>query len=85
MVERVHLFAYNEEVIMDLKAYQQLSEKERWEALRRMTPEESIAIGEALLTSEVMNLAEIRDKLQEGLDSSRADWARSEASQVVTP
>ena len=37
------------------------SEAERWEALRRMSPEESIAVGEALLTSDVMRLAVFPD------------------------
>ena len=48
-------------VVTDLEAYQRLSEEERWEALRRMTCEESIAIGEALLTSEIMDIAEFPD------------------------
>jgi hypothetical protein len=38
--------------------YQRQAEQERWEALRRLTVDESIAIGEALLTSEIMRLAE---------------------------
>ena len=38
--------------------YRRLAERERWEALRRMTPEESIALGEALLTSEIMDFAQ---------------------------
>lgn len=33
------------------------SERERWDALRRMTAAESIAVGEALLTSDLMRLA----------------------------
>ena len=37
------------------------AEFDRWEALRRMTPEESIAIGEALLTSEIMGVASFPD------------------------
>jgi len=41
--------------------YQRTAELERWEALRRMSVEESIAVGEALLTSEIMRLAEFRD------------------------
>jgi hypothetical protein len=43
-------------MIKDPEAYRRLSEKARWDALRRMTPEESIALGEALLTSELMDL-----------------------------
>ena len=41
--------------------YQSWMERERWEALERMTPEESIALGEALLTSEIMGVAEFPD------------------------
>jgi hypothetical protein len=37
--------------------YQRQAEHERWLALRQMTVEESIAVGEALLTSEIMQLA----------------------------
>jgi hypothetical protein len=48
-------------MIRDQDRYRVSSEAERWEVLRGMTPEESIAIGEALLTSEVMDLAEFPD------------------------
>lgn len=41
--------------------YRRDAEFERWEALRRMTPQESIALGEALLTSEIMRVAEFPD------------------------
>lgn len=34
---------------------------DHWEALRQMTPEESIALGEALLTSEIMQVAVFPD------------------------
>jgi hypothetical protein len=44
-------------MIRNQDAYRHESERDRWNALRRMTPEESIAVGEALLTSEIMNLA----------------------------
>jgi len=40
------------------KHYQRRAEQERWDALRRLTVDESIAIGEALLTSDIMRLAE---------------------------
>jgi len=33
------------------------SDRERWDVLRKMTPQESIAVGEALLASEIMELA----------------------------
>jgi len=45
-------------MIRNPEEYEREAEQERWQALRRMTIEESIAIGEALLTSEVMQLAE---------------------------
>jgi hypothetical protein len=48
-------------MIRNSQAYARQSEKERWEALRCMSEEESIAIGEALLTSDVMRLAEFPD------------------------
>jgi hypothetical protein len=48
-------------MITDLEAYRRESERDRWEALRRLTPEESIAVGEALLTSEIMRLAVFPD------------------------
>jgi len=48
-------------MIRDPETYRKLSEKERSEALRAMTVEESIALGEALLTSELMDLAEFPD------------------------
>ena len=38
-------------VIKNPRAYAQQSEQERWESLRRMSVQDSIAIGEALLTS----------------------------------
>lgn len=44
-------------MIRNLEHYRHQTDQERWEALRRMTVEESIAIGEALLTSEIMRLA----------------------------
>jgi hypothetical protein len=55
------LAGYNAGMITDLQAYLRLSERERLEALQKMTIEESIAIGEALLTSEIMDLAEFPD------------------------
>jgi hypothetical protein len=45
-------------MIRNPKAYQRQEEQERFEALRRLTVDESIAIGEALLTSDIMRLAE---------------------------
>jgi hypothetical protein len=47
-------------MIKDREAYRRLCERERWDALRAMTVEQSIAVGEALLTSELMELAEPR-------------------------
>jgi hypothetical protein len=48
-------------VIKNPETYTRQSEQERYEALRRMSVKESIAIGEALLTSELMRLAEFPD------------------------
>jgi hypothetical protein len=48
-------------VIINVDAYRRESEFERWELLRRMSAEESIAVGEALLTSEILRLAEFPD------------------------
>jgi hypothetical protein len=45
-------------MIRNPELYRQQAEQERWEALRRMTVDESIAIGEALLTSEIMRFAQ---------------------------
>ena len=45
-------------MIRNPKHYQRQEEQERFEALRRLTVDESIAIGEALLTSDIMRLAE---------------------------
>ncbi len=45
-------------MIRNPKDYQRQEEQERFEALRRLTVDESIAIGEALLTSDLMELAE---------------------------
>jgi hypothetical protein len=44
-------------VITDAQAFARLCEDERWEVLARMSVEESIALGEALLTSELMKIA----------------------------
>lgn len=44
-------------MITDRAAYERQSEAERWDRLRRMRVEESIALGEALLTSEMMDIA----------------------------
>lgn len=48
-------------MIKDPQTYRRQSEAERWEALRRMTAADSIALGEALLTSEIMRLATFPD------------------------
>ena len=49
---------YDRSMIKNPQAYTRQTEQERWDALRGMSVEESIAIGEALLTSAVMQLAE---------------------------
>lgn len=52
---------YDRSMIRDPQAYARQTEQERWDALRGMSVEESIAIGEALLTSSLMQLAEFPD------------------------
>lgn len=52
---------WNDAVIRNRKTYRHRDELERTETLRRLTAEESIAIGEALLTSEVMRQAAFPD------------------------
>jgi hypothetical protein len=41
-------------MITDRAAYERWCEAERWERLQRMSIDDSIALGEALLTSELM-------------------------------
>jgi hypothetical protein len=48
-------------MIKNQQAYARQSEEEERAALREMTAEESIAIGEALLTSDLMRLAQFPD------------------------
>jgi hypothetical protein len=48
-------------MITNAKAYRELCEDERWEKLRKMSPEESLSVAEALLTSEIMEIAEFPD------------------------
>ena len=48
-------------MIKNPETYRRQSEAERFEALRQMSAEESIALGEALLCSEIMRLAEFPD------------------------
>lgn len=52
---------YDRGVIKNAAAYARQSQEERWQALRGMSVKESIAIGEALLTSDVMRLATFPD------------------------
>jgi hypothetical protein len=52
---------YDDRVIRDREAYRRLVEEEHWRRLEAMSIEESIAIGEALLTSEAMDIAEFPD------------------------
>lgn len=48
-------------MIRNPQAYRERDDEERREALRGLSVEESIAIGEALLTSDLMRLAEFPD------------------------
>ena len=52
---------YTARVIKDRQAYARLCEEERWDRLRAMTLDESIAVMEALLTSELMDIAVFPD------------------------
>jgi len=48
-------------MITNRVVFQQTAEQERWDELARMTAADSIAIGEALLTSDLMRLAVFPD------------------------
>jgi hypothetical protein len=52
---------YHAPVIKDQAAYARLCEQEQWDALRATSIDESIAILEALLTSELMDIAVFAD------------------------
>lgn len=48
-------------MMKDPEGYRRESERDRWQALRQMSAEETIAIGESLLTSEILRLAVFAD------------------------
>lgn len=48
-------------MIRNREAFRRLCERERWDRLARMSVEESIAVGEALLTSELMRVSAFPD------------------------
>lgn len=48
-------------MIKDLDAYARLCDRERWDALRARSIDASIAVLEALLTSELMDFAVFAD------------------------
>src|ERR1700733_12395224 len=52
---------YPEHMIKDPEAYARLCDLEQWDALRAMTIDASIAVMEALLTSELMDIAVFAD------------------------
>ncbi len=52
---------YAERMIKDPEAYARLCDREQWDALRAMTIDASIAVMEALLTSELMDIAVFAD------------------------
>jgi hypothetical protein len=52
---------YHVPVITDVAAYDRLCEREKWDVLRRMSIDDSIAVLEALLTSELMDIAAFAD------------------------
>ena len=49
-------------MIKNPKIYRKHSEKQRWDELRRLRIEDTLAIGEALLTSEIMKSARFRKR-----------------------
>lgn len=56
-------------------------DRDRWETLRRMTAAESIAVGEALLTSDIMRVAEFPDDDQP-MSLAIALGIRSDATRI---
>ena len=75
---------YDSVMIKDQQAYARHTEQEDLAVLRGMTAEDSIAIGEALLTSDLMRLAQLPDDDQPrnlaiamGLRSTAAEDALS--------
>lgn len=48
-------------MISNLAAYGRLCEQEQWDVLRAMSVDDSIAVLEALLTSELMEIASFAD------------------------
>ena len=48
-------------MIRDVDAHSKLDERQHWRTLEQMSIDESIAVGEALLTSELMDLAVFAD------------------------
>jgi hypothetical protein len=59
--ERATPVCYPALMIKDREAYARLCENEQWDALRAMTIDASIAVLEALLTSELMDIAVFPD------------------------
>jgi len=55
------LACYHGLVIRDKAAYDRLCEQEQWAGLRAMSVDDSIALLEALLTSELMDIAAFAD------------------------
>jgi hypothetical protein len=58
---RVRTACYRPSMIRNPEAYARLSEREERDALRAMSIDESIAVLEALLTSELMDVAVFAD------------------------
>lgn len=62
---------YHSAVIRNYDAYRRLREEDRWRRLSEMSADDSIAVGEALLTSEIMDRFEFSD------DGRPMNFARS--------
>ena len=73
-------------MITNRVAYERWCEAERWERLQRMSIDESIALGEALLTSELMDHVRATDDeprsltIALGIAGPRAQQARGTTS-----
>lgn len=68
-------------MIKDLKAFRRLREAEDTRALQALTVQQSIAIGEALLTSSIMTM--VRPTRERRLDLARTLGVRPERLQPL--
>jgi len=71
-------------MIKNPEEYRRQSERERWQALRLMSAQESIALGESLLTSEIMLLTVRAESPEDDHPRSLAITLRIEPKAVRT-